>query len=200
VAVSNGDGENEPNSVESSALDTGDGLRYGVRAVWNPLGEMKYDMSSWQTLDGPARLALGLSYMLNQDARFTNTVVAGTAGDDAGTLNAELQWMVGPFSLLAEWYDRSTDLNDGGNLDDDGYTLQAGCFLVPSVWELVARLSEVDQEDAGLAKTVETTLGIDRYIDGNSGNKWMLDFVDLDNDTVSGQDETQVRLQYQVMF
>ena len=200
VAVSNGDGENEPNMVESSALGTGDGMRYGARAVWNPLGEMKYDMSAWQTLDGPAKLALGLSYMVNHDARFTNTVIGGTAGEDAGTLGAELQWMIGPFSLLGEWYDRSTDIETGDDLDDDGYTLQAGCFLVPQVWELVARFSEVDQEDAGLAKTVEKTIGIDRYIDGSSGNKWMLDFVDLDNDTVSSQDETQVRLQYQVVF
>ena len=200
VATSNGDGENEPNMVVSSALDTGDGLRYGVRAVWNPLGEMKYEMSSFQTLDGPAKLALGLSYMINEDARFTNTVVPGTAGDHAETLGAELQWMTGPFSLLAEWYDRQTDSDAIGNPDDDGYTLQVGWFLVPSVWEVVGRLSEVDQSDAGLSRTVEQTIGIDRYVGGNTGNKWMLDFTDLDNETTAGQDETLIRLQYQVMF
>jgi hypothetical protein len=46
---------------------------------------------------------------------------------------------------------------------------------------------------------METTIGIDRYIDGHNG-KWVLDWVDTNNETVSGQDQTQLRLQYQIMF
>ncbi|HZJ70616.1 MAG TPA: porin [Planctomycetota bacterium] len=206
LAASNGDGQNEPNSADSSALDVGDGLRYGARAVWYPLGEMKYDFPSFQTLDGGSKLSLGVAYMSNKDARLLNTVVAGTNGTDANTLDLELQWMTGPFSLLAELYDRSTIVPGSADGDDNGYTVQAGFFVVPRVWELVARLSMVDQTDlppgfvSGTpSRQQETTIGIDRYIDGHNG-KWMFDFVDTDNETVSDQDSQQVRLQYQVMF
>jgi phosphate-selective porin len=206
LAASNGDGQNEPNSADSSTLGVGDGLRYGARAVWYPLGEMKYDFPSFQTLDGGSRLALGVAYMSNKDARLLNSVVAGTNGTDANTLDLELQWMTGPFSLLAELYDRDTTVPGSANGDDNGYTVQAGWFLVPRVWELVARLSMVDQTDipAGWisgtpSRQQEKTIGIDRYIDGHNG-KWMFDFVDTDNETVSDQDSKQVRLQYQVMF
>src|SRR6185503_12796983 len=110
-----------------------------------------------------------------------------SSGTNASTLDLEFQWMTGPFSLLAEYYDRTTDPAGGvADQDDDGYTLQAGCFLVPKVWEAVARFSQVDQTNAPIlgaaaVKQNETTFGIDRYIDGHNG-KWMFDYVMLDNE------------------
>ena len=206
LAAANGDGENEPNMVESSALDTGDGMRYGGRFVWYPLGEMKYDTPAFQTLDGGSKLALGVSYMVNKDASFLNTVSIALPSDgtDSDTIGAEFQWMTGPFSLLAEYFDRTTDPDGVSDQDDDGYTLQAGCFLVPREWEVAARFSEVDQTDdsllgAAAARTEEKGIAVNRYIDGHNG-KWMLDYIMLDNDTVDDQDEDQIRLQYQIKF
>ena len=208
-AASNGDGENEPNSADditTPAGQTGDGLRYGARFVWYPLGEMKYDTPAFQTLDGGSKLALGVAYMINKDASFLNTVSATlpSGGTDADTLGFEAQFMTGPFSVLAEYYDRTTDPDGGPNNDDHGYTLQTGWFFAPKAWEVAARLSEVDQTDdsllgAAAAKTKEKALGINRYIDAHNG-KWMLDYVMLDNETVPDQDEDQIRLQYQVKF
>ena len=206
ITAANGDGENEPNMVESQALDTGDGLRYGGRFVWYPLGEMKYDTPAFQTLDGGSKLALGLAYMVNHDASFLNTVSTAlpSEGTDAETIGAEFQWMIGPFSLLAEYFDRTTDPDGAPDQDDDGYTLQAGCFVVPKEWEVAARFSEVDQTDdtllgAGAARTQEKGIALNRYIDGHNG-KWMLDYILLENDTVDDQDEDQIRLQYQIKF
>lgn len=206
ITAANGDGENEPNMVESQALDTGDGLRYGGRFVWYPLGEMKYDTPAFQTLDGGSKLALGLAYMVNHDASFLNTVSTAlpSEGTDAETIGAEFQWMIGPFSLLAEYFDRTTDPDGAPDQDDDGYTLQAGCFLIPKEWEVAARFSEVDQTDdtllgAGAARTQEKGIALNRYIDGHNG-KWMLDYILLENDTVDDQDEDQIRLQYQIKF
>ena len=206
LAAANGDGQNEPNSADDSALDVGDGLRYGARAVWYPLGAMTYDFPAFQTLDGGSRLSLGVAYMSNKDARLLNSVVAGTNGTDANTLDLELQWMTGPFSLLAELYERDTTVPGSADGDDNGYTVQAGYFVVPRVWEVVARVSMVDQTDIPAAwisgppsRQKELTFGIDRYIDGHNG-KWALDFVDTHNDTVDDQDSQQLRLQYQVIF
>ena len=205
-AMANGDGENEPNMVESTALDTGDGLRYGGRFVWYPLGEMKYDAPAFQTLEGGSKLALGLAYMVNKDASFLNTVSTALPSDgtDSETVGVEAQWMIGPFSLLAEYFDRTTDPDAAPDQDDDGYNVQAGLFVVPKEWEVAARYSEVDQTDdtllgAGAAKLQEKGLAVNRYIDGHNG-KWMLDYILLDNESVADQDESQLRLQYQIKF
>ncbi|HZM00761.1 MAG TPA: porin, partial [Planctomycetota bacterium] len=132
LAASNGDGEGEPNTADNSTIQTGDGLRYGARLAWFPLGSMKYESAAFQTLDGGSRMVLGVAYMSDKDARLLNSSVAGTAGADADTLDLEFQWMIGPFSVLAEYYDRSTSLAGAPDVDDHGYTLQAGWFLVPN--------------------------------------------------------------------
>jgi len=205
-ATANGDGENEPNAADNPTLGTGDGLRYGGRFVWYPLGAMKYDTPAFQTLDGGSKLAIGVAYMINKDASFLNTVSVAlpSGGTDTDTLGGELQWMTGPFSLLAEYYDRTTNPNGAPNQDDSGYTVQAGYFVDPRVWELVARFSVVDLTDdsllgAAASKQEEKAIGVNRYIDGQNG-KWMLDYVKLDNETFSNQDESLVRLQYQIKF
>jgi len=212
LTAANGDGENEPNTADNvvspvvGAGDTGDGLRYGGRFVWYPLGEMKYDTPAFQTLDGGSKIAIGVAYMINHDASFLNTVSQAlpSGGTDAETIGAEFQWMIGPFSLLAEYFDRTTDPSGVSDQNDDGYNLQAGCFIVPKEWEVAARLAEVDQTDdsllgAAAAKIQETGIAINRYIDGHNG-KWMLDYIMLDNETVDDDDEDQIRLQYQIKF
>ena len=207
LAAANGDGENEPNVVDSSALGTGDGNRYGARFVWYPLGEMKYDTPAFQTLDGGSKLALGASYMLNEDASYLNVVSAAfpSNGTHANTLGLESQFMTGPFSLLAEYYDRSTDIPGAPSQNDDGFTVQAGWFVIPKEWEVVGRLSEVDQTGdtllgpTGAVKQEEKAFGVNRYIAGHNG-KWMLDYVRFDNETVPDQNEDQSRLQYQIKF
>jgi len=147
-----------------------------------------------------------VAYMINHDASFLNTVSQAlpSGGTDAETIGAEFQWMIGPFSLLAEYFDRTTDPSGVSDQNDDGYNLQAGCFIVPKEWEVAARLAEVDQTDdsllgAAAAKIQETGIAINRYIDGHNG-KWMLDYIMLDNETVDDDDEDQIRLQYQIKF
>jgi phosphate-selective porin OprO/OprP len=199
LAVANGDGENEPNSgAGTGPAGTGnvDGLRYGARVVFNPLGPMKMDGPAFQTVEDDAlKVAVGLSYMMNDDE-------VGPAGAeaDADTMGLEFQMMSGPFSLLAEYFDRSADRSDpGSDIDDDGYNLQAGLFIVPSVWELVARYSEVDYDGAaGTPDEEELTFGVNRYVAGHNG-KWMFDVVDIDRDGPDA-DEQQLRLQYQLIF
>jgi len=208
LAASNGNGEGEPNTSDNSALQTGDGLRYGGRLVWYPLGPMNYSMPAFQTLEGGTRLAIGAGYMTDKDARLLNSSAPGTAGMDADTLDLECQLLTGPLSLLAEYYDRSTNVPGAPDVDDHGYTLQAGWFLVPNQWEIAARLSMVDEADVPASwlsspnlpgRWRQTSLGINRYVDRNNG-KWVLNWVDLDNESVSGQDQTTIELQYQIMF
>jgi phosphate-selective porin OprO/OprP len=199
LAIANGDGENEPNSAAGSGPVLGeeyDGLRYGARVVFHPMGPMKLDGPAFQTLeDDGVKMAFGASFMMNEDDDGLAPVKA-----DADTLGLEFQLMSGPLSLLAEWFSRTAELSaPGTDVDDDGFTVQAGMFLEPNVWELVARYSEVDFDaDSPFNDLEEVTIGINRYVAGHAG-KWMLDLVELDVDSGT-PDEQQLRLQYQLIF
>ncbi|HTE06773.1 MAG TPA: porin, partial [Planctomycetota bacterium] len=102
----------------------------------------------------------------------------------------------GPFSFFADFFDRSANLDSADNVHDTGETLQVGYFLVPNAWELVARTSEVDFDDAD--DRHEHTVGVNYYADKQNG-KWQLDFSKLQNDGVT-PDQNRIRLQYQLQY
>jgi len=190
TAVSNGDGTGDANAAGESR----DGLRDGVRVVWNPLGRMRADGSAFQTeIEGGTRVALGGSYMVNHDSVGKNTVAPGANTSTAG---AEFQLFTGPLSLQAEHYDRTSELDGGAKIDDSGHTEQVGCFLFKDVWELVARHSVIDFDTK--TDQTETTLGLNFYRDEHR-NQWTLEYAWL-NDDDDAPDARRIRLQWQVMF
>jgi hypothetical protein len=190
VAVSNGNGASLPNAQE----DDGDGLRKGVRFEYNPFGSYKADGPAFQTVgDGSTKVGVGVSFMQNDDSSGSNDLALGT---DTDTTGVDVQVLTGPFSILAEIFDRSSDPSGGGDVDDSGNTLQLGYFVVPSVWEIVARASDVDFDvDADIS---ERTLGVNRYVDGHNA-KWMFDINQRDVDGPDA-DSTELRVQYQAIF
>ncbi|MGQ0554210.1 MAG: porin [Planctomycetota bacterium] len=216
AAVSNGDGA----MVQNNDGDSENGLRHGVRVVWNAVGApLKADGPSFQTLEkGDTRFAMGASWMKNDNSVDKNTKGAITAAGgssvrDSTSLGLDLQLMSGPWSVLAEWFDRDEERVGLPGQRDDGQTLQIGYFLEPRVWELVARVSRVDASSTANAPTAgvlantdakELTLGVNRYFDGHN-SKWMFDVVrtNFSNHALAGGedvDTTQYRLQYQAVF
>jgi phosphate-selective porin OprO and OprP len=190
AGVSNGQGPGASNP----AGEEDNGLRKAVRVVWNPLGAFKLDGPAFQTLDdGSTKLALGVAWNRNDDSSGKTTV---TPGSDTDTLGLEGQLMSGPWSVLADFYDRSSDLPGGTNEDDEGFTVTTGWFLVPHVWELVARVSAIDFEEDDDRN--ETSVGVNYYVDKHNG-KWQLDLSELDNDGATA-DQTRLRVQYQLIF
>lgn len=189
-ALSNGEGQGNPNSAGNSR----NGLRQAARVTWMPLGGFKLDGPSFQTLkDGGTKVALGAGWMAAHDTSGKTTLAPGT---DTTTTNLEFQLFSGPWSFLAEVFDRSADPSAGADVDDRGNTAQLGYFLVPGEWELVARSSEVDFDTA--ADIDELVFGINRYLDGHNA-KWMFDVVQTDS-AAAGADSTEFRLQYQGIF
>jgi len=189
VAAANGEGRGKNNT----AGETKDGLREGVRVVFNPLGPVKNEGPAFQTIaDSSLRLSLGAAFMRNEDS---SALATTTVGSKTETGNLEASLYFGPLSLLAEVYDRTTDA-DTGDLEDLGRTLQAGFFFVPEKWEVVARYSGVDYDAKDDAE--ERTLGLNWYVDRHNG-KWQVDWSRLDNEGTT-PDATRWRLQYQVLF
>ncbi|MGQ0554134.1 MAG: porin [Planctomycetota bacterium] len=217
AAVSNGDGQ----SINNNDGDAENGLRQGVRLVWNAVGEpIKTDGPSFQTLAaGDTRAAFGASWMKNDNSVDKNTKAPITAAGgksvrDSESLGLDFQLMSGPWSFMAEWFERKEDRIGLAGQRDDGTTLQLGYFLVPNAWELVARVSRLSPSGNAAAPTAgvlantqarEVTLGLNRYLDGHN-SKWMFDVVRTDFHHVVGVplgedvDTTQYRIQYQAIF
>jgi hypothetical protein len=190
VAMANGQGQSLPNAQH----DDGDGLRSGIRLVFNPLGKYTSDGPAFQTVgDGSTKVGIGVSYMQNDDSSGKNSLALDTDTDTAGL---DVQVLTGPFSVLAELFDRSADPDGAPDVDDRGSTLQVGYFVVPKVWEIVARTSSVDYDTA--ADVDEFTLGVNRYVDGHDA-KWMFDINDRDVDGENAGSK-ELRVQYQAIF
>jgi phosphate-selective porin len=189
LAVANGEGRGKNNTAGEDI----DGLRDGVRVVWNPLGPVKNEGPAFQTMpDDTTRGSLGVAWMRNDDSSGLNTA---TVGAHTKTRDLEASFYSGPFSLLAELYRRDGE-TPTGRADDTGSTFQAGFFFLPQTWEIVARYSDVDYETKDDSE--ERTIGLNYYLDKNNG-KWQLDLSQLDNQGTTA-DATRMRLQYQVLF
>ncbi len=190
AAISNGEGRSRNNT----AGEEQNGLREGVRVVWNPLGAVKLDGPAFQTVDdGSTRVALGAALMHAEDS---TGLATATENGESTSRAFELNVYSGPFSFLAEYFTRDAHVDGGDDADDAGHTLQAGWFLVPKRWELVARAASIhiDLED----DAEERAIGLNWYLDKHNG-KWLLDISELDNEGATA-DASRVRLQYQVLF
>ncbi len=190
AAASNGQGA----GANNPAGDDQNGLRSGARIVWNPFGPTQYQGPAFQTVDdGETKLALGASFNQNKDSTGTTTVTPGADTDSTGL---EAQLFSGPWSLLAEYYGRSSNLAGAPSTDDDGSTVQVGWFLVPDAWELVARHSDVNMETSD--DQTENTIGVNYYVARQAG-KWQLNLGRMTFDG-SSPDQDQITLQYQLIF
>ncbi len=189
VGISNGEGKRKNNTPGSDR----NGLRRGARLVWNPLGPFKPEGPAFATLDdGGTRLALGASWMRNDDSSGVSTV---TPGSDTETRGLELQAFSGPWSLMADAYGRR-ELRAGPDLEDRGSTLQLSRLFDDGTWELVARTSSIDFDVEDDAR--EHVLGFNWYVARHAG-KWLVEWGRLRNSGVT-PDERRLRVQYQLQF
>ncbi len=199
AGVFNGEGTN----ISNASGETGSGasgLRYGGRVVVNPLGEVKKDVSSFQTVeDGSTRLAIGASVMRNDD-QAQDVDGDGTAGDSRSSdtsMGFEAQLLTGPVSVLSEYFSRRMDIAGAPNQTDRGYNAQVGVMVVPNKYEVVFRRSEVNFDVA--SDMLESTLALVRYSDKHN-SKFTFDVTKVVNKSAGKKDEMQYRGQYQVIF
>src|SRR5262249_48061592 len=117
ASVANGEGRGKNNTPG----DNINGMRAGVRAVWNPLGAVKNDGPAFQTYDtGNTLVSVGADYMGNNDSSGLNTA---TVGADTRSAGLDAQLFSGPFSLLAEAITRH-EHDPGTSFDDKGMILE----------------------------------------------------------------------------
>lgn len=193
VAVSNGDGE----GISNVKGDANNGMRTTARVAYNPLGPFKLDQAAFQTVEsGDTLVGIGASISKVSDSSGKGSI-APAPGDETLTYGVDVQVMSGPFSFVAERFDRTNEPAAGGaDVKDTGFTVQAGMFVVPNVWEIVARMSEIDFGTKADLK--ETSLGVNFYVDKHNG-KWQFDISSLESDSADS-DSKRARLQWQTVF
>jgi hypothetical protein len=190
AAVANGEGATKDNTAGSS----NDGLRKGVRFVWNPLGPMKLEGPAFQTYDsGGTLLSFGIDAMQNDDSTGVNTE---TPNSNTTSIDYEAQLMTGPLAVLAELIHRTEDVHNAPNDEDaNGHLVQVGYLITPK-WEIVGRRAKVNFDAS--ADQTQMGIGVNYYVDRQNG-KWQVEWNNLVQQGSAPNTKT-VSLQYQVIF
>jgi phosphate-selective porin OprO and OprP len=148
--------------------------------------------------------------------RFVDT--GNLATDGVTLLGLEAAWVHGPYSLQGEWSQAAVDRPGAADADLAGHYLFASWFLTgesrpyddgafgrvkparpfgtgPGAWEVAARWSSLDLDDAGVAggQLDDLTLGLNWYLYSNV--RWMLNYVLADLEGVGDADVVEMRFQ-----
>ncbi len=160
------------------------------------------------------------------ESHFTGRYVdTGTfAADGATNLNLELATVQGPFWAAAEYFTSDVDAPASGDPSFGGFYVQAGYFLTgesrafktsegafdrikPSAnwgkdgsgaWEIKARYSTLDLNDAAIAGGEETNISVGLNWYPNPVTRLMLDYINADVDDVG--DANFILMRWQVDF
>lgn len=151
------------------------------------------------------QLSIGLAGSLNpvDSASGFQNVMPGDRTTNA-TLDGGFRWQ--GFTLQAAGYYRANNRRGAAESNDWGYYGQLGYFIVPEHWELAARISGIDFEEANnpntfYQETTEYMLGLNYYLHGHN-LKVQLDYSFLDQQPFLGSNRgnNRVRLQTQFLF
>lgn len=197
------------NSVR--ALDAGGQQNFGRdmaftgRLEWDVLEPYGYIESL--PLDSPSapQLSFGVAGSLNpvdSGSQFQN-VLPGDRTINT-TIDGGFRWQ--GLTIQGAGYFRENNRRGAVKSQDWGYYGQVGMFVVPQTWELAARVSGVDFQEANnpatlFEETTEYMIGLNYYLAGH-GLKVQLDYSFLDRNpfTGSNRSDNRVRLQTQFLF
>lgn len=128
-------------------------------------------------------------------------------GDRTVNVTADLGWRWQRATAQAAFYYRQNQVERGGlpDVNDWGWYVQGGFYVVPSRWELAARVAGVDFETQNNPDTAggqtEYSLGLNYYLYGHNV-KVQSDYSLVDTDPFTGESrlDSRVRVQLQLLF
>jgi phosphate-selective porin OprO/OprP len=170
-----------------------DKFQYNARVTFQPLGDVKYSESDFESTDRPL-FAIAGQYESNDRSGATTGVDI-----DREIAGGDVVFKFKGFSFFGELFEATDDPETGLDKDLGGFNAQAGMFLVRNKFEIAARIAELDpnsdldndeQEERGLALN---------YFWNKHAHKIQLDYRQLENKATNREDD-EVRLQYQVIF
>lgn len=189
AGVFDGEGENRSNDDE--------GLMWAGRVSFDPLGAApKVEGDHRVGNDRPMLLSFGANAWYHQDDNMVD-------GEDDWSIGADGAIYVQGFSGLLEIHFRENGATSGADEEIFGILAQAGYFIVPAEFEVVARMTWQDFDGSSLEEISEYTVGFG-YFPGLHGHnlKVQLDFTYVEECFVGGSSEDywRIRIQFQIIF
>ncbi len=197
AGIFNGDGEDL-----QGAMNDNNEMMFVARAQWNPTGAWQRREGDLEPSDRPA-FSFGSSFVFNPEGprRFSGT---DTEVDTVGYGVDGACRYAGTF-LTAELFRRRTD-EDGGSgfdsIDENGFHVQGGVFLIPKKLEAAARYSKLHVDDGALDRETEE-MGLSlAYFIVDDRFKFRLEWlqIETDRDMESQDTEQIVRFQWVLSF
>ena len=199
----NGEGRNKSNPDN--------GVLYAARLIFEPFGKYAYHESDNEISDKLLMLASAAYAVSSDQAGATNTNLnarlAATAlgiSDVTGS-NAFVGAKYRGASVHGEYFKRVIEPKKQGVADEtaEGYYIQGGYFIVTKKVEVAARYEYFDpSKDTGSDLRQEYGLGVNYFVN-NHRNKMQADIfkiMDEAGKTKDGQEDSRLRVQYQLAF
>lgn len=192
IGVANGNGR-------TVSRNDNDKLQLNARLQWAPFGDTKYTESDFEYTD---RLLFSVAVAYENNTREVAAAGSTVAHQNEQTIlayDAVLKFK--GFSLFGEYFDRENDRNKNlSDFDDSGYVIQAGYFIVPQHFEVAVRLSELDP-NKNRDNDVRSENGIAlNYFWNKHPHKLQLDYRQIEDDARANSKDSEIRLQYQLIF
>jgi phosphate-selective porin OprO/OprP len=186
VGLFNGNGR----TVSSNDNDK---YQFDARLSWQPFGDPRYSESDFEASE---KFLFAVAAQYESNDRHGATTNVDEARD---TVGADVVAKYKGFSLFAEYFDADIDLETGSDFSRDGFTVQAGYFVVPQKFEVALRYAVLDPSDLrDNDDRTETGLALN-YFFNKHPYKLQLDYRQLEDDA-RGVEDTEIRLQYQLIF
>lgn len=191
VGVFNGNGR-------TTSRNDNDDLQLNARLQWAPFGDPKYSESDFDSA-GTLLFAIAGEYEEStREVAAAGTTPAHQNDQEITGFDAVLKFK--GFSLFGEVFDRE-NVRTGtiSDFDDEGYTLQAGYFVIPNKFEIALRVSEFDPNSAvGSNERTEDGVAFNYFFNKHS-HKLQADYRQLENKALRREDK-EIRIQYQLIF
>jgi phosphate-selective porin len=197
----NGDGEDV-------MMNDVNGYMFVGRVAFNPMGAFSlYEGDPDYTED--LGLSFGANYLYNPLGTDAGDAIFGEptkAKVNSVGLDAQMRFM--GFSLLGEYFWREVSEDSSGvdldDINDTGFYLQGGYFLIPETFEVAGRYGWFNVENDNNDEDDDTTewgIALSYYFEKHN-HKIQFDFTRVDFDPDSGDDTADniFRLQWQLKF
>lgn len=191
VGVFNGNGRN-------ATRNDNDDLQLNARLQWSPFGDTKLSMSDFESSDKPL-----LSVAVDYESNVREIAAAGSTAahqNEQTIMGYDAMFKFKGFSLFGEVFQRENDRSILSDFDDEGYTLQAGYFIIPQKFEVALRVSELDPNtDRDNDARSEDAVAVN-YFFNKHAHKLQFDYRQLEDEARANSDDKEIRLQYQISF
>lgn len=203
----NGEGRNKSNPDN--------GMLYAARLMFEPFGKYAYHESDNEISDKLLMLISAAYAVSTRQKSSSITNLTGTTTSpgrldilgvsDITSYDAFVGAKYRGASMHVEYFNRVIDPQKNGTANEtgEGYYVQGGYFAVPKKIEVAARYEYFDpNKDAGSDLRQEYGLGVNYFVN-NHRNKIQADIfkiMDEAGKTKNGEEDTRLRVQYQLAF